>query len=259
MRKALVEHDYVDCMVQLTGQLFANAQIPCSLWFLSKNRKGGNRYRKRTGEVLFIDGRKLGTLIPGSRKQKHVDRMKRLVFSLRLKSAFQQRGAQATTSLRRPGASSYLRVRRILAARYEPTPNSAGPSWLTALGHAKDSLWSVDLFRCESAVLHTYWVLVVMDHWTRRIVGFGVHRGVVEGVALCRMFNHATRGESLPTYLSADHDPLYRFHQWQANLRILNIREIKRCHTCRAPSCRRTADWNRAARISGSPPVLDRG
>ena len=118
-------------------------------------------------------------------------------------------------------------VRRILAARYQPKPDSAGPSWLTVLGHAKDSLWSVDLFRCESAVLHTYWVLVVMDHWTRRIVGFGVERGIVHGVALCRMFNHATRGQSLPTYLSADHDPLYRFHQWQANLRILNIREIK--------------------------------
>ena len=67
-------------------------------------------------------------------------------------------------------------VRRILAARYQPKPDFAGPSWLTVLGHAKDSLWSVDLFRCESAVLHTYWVLVVMDHWTRRIVGFGVHR-----------------------------------------------------------------------------------
>ena len=108
-----------------------------------------------------------------------------------------------------------------------PTPDSAGPSWLTVLGHAKDSLWSVDLFPCESAVLHTHWVLVVMDHWTRRIVGFGVHRGVVNGVALCRMFNHASYGQSLPTYVSADHDPLYRFHQWQANLRILNIREIK--------------------------------
>jgi putative transposase len=118
-------------------------------------------------------------------------------------------------------------VRRILATRHEPTPDSAGPSWLTVLGHAKDSLWSVDLFRCESAVLHTYWVLVVMDHWTRRIVGFGVHRGAVHGAALCRMFNHATGGQSVPTYLSADHDPLYRFHQWQANLRILNIREIK--------------------------------
>jgi type I restriction enzyme M protein len=72
VRKTLVENDYIDCMVQLTGQLFANTQIPCSLWFLSKNRKGGNGYRKRTGEVLFIDGRKLGTLIPGSRKQKQL-------------------------------------------------------------------------------------------------------------------------------------------------------------------------------------------
>jgi hypothetical protein len=41
------------------------------------------------------------------------------------------------------------------------------------------------------------------------------------------VFNHATCGQSRPTYLSADHDPLYRFHQWQANLRILNIREIQ--------------------------------
>ena len=68
VRKALVEQDYVDCIVQLSGQLFANTQIPCCLWFLSKNRKGANGYRKRTGEVLFIDGRKLGTLIPGIAK-----------------------------------------------------------------------------------------------------------------------------------------------------------------------------------------------
>jgi putative transposase len=118
-------------------------------------------------------------------------------------------------------------VRRILADRYEPKPDSAGPSWLTVLGHAKDSLWSLDLFRCESAVLHTHWVLVVMDQCTRRIVGFGVHRGVVDGVALCRMFNRATCGHTPPTYVSSDHDPLYRFHQWQANLRILDVREIK--------------------------------
>ena len=75
-------------------------------------------------------------------------------------------------------------VRRILAARYRPEPDSAGPSWLTVLGHAKDSLWSLDLFRCESAALRTHWVLVVMDQCTRRIVGFGVRRGVVDGVAL---------------------------------------------------------------------------
>jgi len=118
-------------------------------------------------------------------------------------------------------------VRRILAARYQPKPDAAGPSWLTVLGHAKDSLWSLDLFRCESAVLRTHWVLVVMDQWTRRIVGFGVHRGVVDGVALCRMFNRATRGHTPPTYLSSDHDPLFQFHQWEANLRILDVEAIK--------------------------------
>src|ERR1700681_4277564 len=68
-------------------------------------------------------------------------------------------------------------VRRILAVRYRPKPDAAGPSWLTVLGHAKDSLWSLDLFRCESAILRAHWVLVVMDQFTRRIVGFGVHRG----------------------------------------------------------------------------------
>lgn len=118
-------------------------------------------------------------------------------------------------------------VRRILAVRYRPAPDSAGPSWLTVLGHAKDSLWSLDLFRYESAVLRTHWVLVVMDQCTRRIVGFAVHRGVVDGMSLCRMFNRATRGQSSPKHLSSDHDPLYRFHQWQANLRILDVREIK--------------------------------
>ena len=47
-------------------------------------------------------------------------------------------------------------VRRILAVRYSPKPDAAGPSWLTVLGHAKDSLWSVDLFRCESAILRAH-------------------------------------------------------------------------------------------------------
>ena len=66
-----------------------------------------------------------------------------------------------------------------------------------------------------------------MDQFTRRIIGFGVHRGIVEGTTLCRMFQRAIRGHGLPKYLSSDHDPLYRFHQWQANLRILEVTEIK--------------------------------
>ena len=96
-------------------------------------------------------------------------------------------------------------VRRFLAARYHPKPDAAGPSWQTALGHAKDGLWSLDPFRCESAALPTHWVLVVVDQWTRHIVGFGVHRGVVDGVALCQMFNRKTCGHTPPKYLSSDH------------------------------------------------------
>ena len=68
-------------------------------------------------------------------------------------------------------------VRRILSVHYRPESDSGGPSWLTFLGHMKDSLWSCDLFRCESATLRTHWVLVVMDPFTRRIVGFGVQGG----------------------------------------------------------------------------------
>ena len=66
-----------------------------------------------------------------------------------------------------------------------------------------------------------------MDQYTRRIIGFGIHAGVVDGSTLCRMFKQAIRGAGIPKHLSSDHDPLYRFHQWQANLSILGISEIK--------------------------------
>jgi transposase InsO family protein len=118
-------------------------------------------------------------------------------------------------------------VRRILAVHFRPESGTSGPSWLTFLGHTKDSLWSVDLFRLESLTLRTHWVLVVMDQFTRRIIGFGIHRGIVDGVALCRMFRRAICRKSVPKYLSTDNDPLYRFHQWQANLRVLEVNEIK--------------------------------
>jgi hypothetical protein len=91
----------------------------------------------------------------------------------------------------------------------------------------KGSLWSIDLMRCESVALRTYWVLIVMDQYTSRIIGFGVQARAVDGVAVCRMFQQAIRNAGFPKYLSSDHDPLYRFHQWQANLRILDVTEIK--------------------------------
>ena len=41
------------------------------------------------------------------------------------------------------------------------------------------------------------------------------------------MFNRATSGQAPPSYLSSDHDRLFQFHQWQANLRLLDVEEIK--------------------------------
>ncbi len=77
IRRALIESDLVDCMVALPGQLFYSTQIPVCLWFLAKNKSGGaspsprlrgegrgeGRLRDRRKQVLFIDARKLGTLI----------------------------------------------------------------------------------------------------------------------------------------------------------------------------------------------------
>ncbi len=118
-------------------------------------------------------------------------------------------------------------VRRVLAKHYRPNPGAGGPSRLKFIGHAKDSLWSVDLFRCESIMLTSHWVLAVMNQFTRRIVGVGVHTGTVDGKALCRMFNHAIAGQEAPRYLSSDHDSLFDYHRWQANLRVLDVKEIK--------------------------------
>jgi transposase InsO family protein len=119
-------------------------------------------------------------------------------------------------------------VRRVLANHYKPDSDSCGPSWLAFLGHMKDSLWSLDLFRCESMILRTHWILVVMDQYSRRIIGFGVHAGKVNGTTFCRMFNRAISDQgTMPKYLSSDHDQLFLFERGRANLRILDVAEIK--------------------------------
>jgi len=65
IRKAIIEADLVDCMVALPGQLFYSTQIPVCLWFLAKNKNADAKraFRDRRKQTLFIDARKLGTLI----------------------------------------------------------------------------------------------------------------------------------------------------------------------------------------------------
>ena len=68
IRKNLVEADLVDCMVALPGQLFYSTQIPACLWFLARDRKNG-KFRDRRGEVLFIDARKLGSMVDRTHRE----------------------------------------------------------------------------------------------------------------------------------------------------------------------------------------------
>src|SRR5215475_4442189 len=49
--------------------------------------------------------------------------------------------------------------------------------------------------------------MVVMDVFTRRIIGFGVERADPCGASICRMFNQIIAAKSLPGHLSSDHDP----------------------------------------------------
>ena len=62
IRKNIVEADLVDCMIALPGQLFYSTPIPVCLWFVARDKRNG-RFRDRRGETLFIDARKLGTMV----------------------------------------------------------------------------------------------------------------------------------------------------------------------------------------------------
>lgn len=68
IRKNLIEAGLIDCMVSLPAQLFFNTQIPACLWFLARNKTNG-KFRNRSNEILFIDGRKLGVLINRRNKE----------------------------------------------------------------------------------------------------------------------------------------------------------------------------------------------
>jgi len=79
-------------------------------------------------------------------------------------------------------------VWQILNKYYKYRPKDSGASWLTFIAHMKDSLWSVDFFRAESIGLKSHWIMLVMDQFTRRIIGFAVHKGDLNGIAICVMF-----------------------------------------------------------------------
>lgn len=72
IRKALIENNLIDCIVNLPAKLFLNTQIPASLWFMNRNRTNG-KFRNRSNEILFIDARNLGFLINRRTKELSLD------------------------------------------------------------------------------------------------------------------------------------------------------------------------------------------
>ena len=123
-------------------------------------------------------------------------------------------------------------IRRILNRHYRPLPGK-GPSWLLPIGNSHNKLWSMDLFRLESVFLRSFWVMIVMDQFTRKIIGFSVHQGTVNGGTICCMLNKIAAGKSWPKHLSTDNDPLFEYWLWKANLENnYHIDEIKTVPHC---------------------------
>jgi type I restriction enzyme M protein len=77
IRKAMVEGDVVECMVSLPGQLFYATGIPVCLWILSKN-KAPKGLTDRRNQVLFLDARKLGTLVDRTHRELSDEDVQRL-------------------------------------------------------------------------------------------------------------------------------------------------------------------------------------
>ncbi len=72
IRKNIIEADLVEGIVALPTKLFYGTQIPVSLWFL-------NRDKKQKGKTLFIDARKMGTLVERSLRELMLNDIEKIV------------------------------------------------------------------------------------------------------------------------------------------------------------------------------------
>jgi type I restriction enzyme M protein len=68
IRRKIIEADLVDCMIALPSQLFYGTQIPACLWFLARNKQNG-KFKDRRRKTLFIDARKMGTLVDRTHRE----------------------------------------------------------------------------------------------------------------------------------------------------------------------------------------------
>ena len=77
IRQKMIEDDLVDCMVALSSNLFYTVTIPACLWFITKNKDDG-KSRKRKGETLFIDARKIFTSVDRAHNELSVEQIEKI-------------------------------------------------------------------------------------------------------------------------------------------------------------------------------------
>lgn len=118
IRKAIVEADLVDCMVALPGQLFYSTQIPACLWFLSRD-KSNNHYRDRRGQILFIDARKMGTMIDRTQLELTTEDNKRIASTL---NAWRGQSSEDSEYRDVPGFCKSVTLEEIVKHNYNLTP-----------------------------------------------------------------------------------------------------------------------------------------
>lgn len=82
IRQKIIEDDLVDCMVALPSNLFYTVTIPACLWFIAKNKDDG-KSRKRKGETLFIDARKIFTPVDRAHNELSDEQIQRIAGTYR--------------------------------------------------------------------------------------------------------------------------------------------------------------------------------
>ena len=82
IRQKIIEDDLIDCMVALPTNLFYTVTIPACLWFITKNKDDG-KSRKRKGETLFIDARKIFTPVDRAHNELSAEQIERIAGTYR--------------------------------------------------------------------------------------------------------------------------------------------------------------------------------
>jgi type I restriction enzyme M protein len=120
IRRKLVDRDLVECMVALPGQLFYSTPIPVCLWFLNRDKTpgGARSWRDRRGETLFIDARKMGTMVSRVHRELTEDDVTRIAGTYHAWRGEKGAGEYADV----PGFCASVTVEQLAAQSYVLTP-----------------------------------------------------------------------------------------------------------------------------------------